>query len=208
MLNHSDDRRARRSRKLLKQGLLELMREKRFSEISVRDITERMDLNRGTFYLHYPNTSALLRSMEEDMLTEAQSLIDAHLPETVADGSLRPVFEPVLNYVVDKREICTTLFASDEASGFTDRLQQLIYRNGVEIIRAWFHPQSEEQLAYVLTFITYGLIGLLKEWFDRDMVLSQEELIQMASQLVRGATERLLASQPTHSSNAEIQGPP
>lgn len=208
MLNHSDDRRARRSRKLLKQGLLELMREKRFSEISVRDITERMDLNRGTFYLHYPNTSALLRSMEEDMLTEAQSLIDAHLPETVADGSLRPVFEPVLNYVVDKREICTTLFASDEASGFTDRLQQLIYRNGVEIIRAWFHPQSEEQLAYVLTFITYGLIGLLKEWFDRDMVLSQEELIQMASQLVRGATERLLASQPTHSSNAEMQGPP
>ena len=52
MENKQEDRRSRRSRKLLKQGLLELMKEKRFAAISVRDVTDRMDLNRGTFYLH------------------------------------------------------------------------------------------------------------------------------------------------------------
>ena len=70
MENKQEDRRSRRSRKLLKQGLLELMKEKRFSAISVRNVTDRMDLNRGTFYLHYPDTTALLRSLEEDMLAE------------------------------------------------------------------------------------------------------------------------------------------
>ena len=46
MTEATGDRRARRSRKLLKQGLLELLREKRFAHISVREIAERMDLNR------------------------------------------------------------------------------------------------------------------------------------------------------------------
>ena len=44
-----EDRRVRRTKKLLKQGLSELMKEKDFKDISVKDITDRMDLNRGTF---------------------------------------------------------------------------------------------------------------------------------------------------------------
>ena len=91
MEKRSEDRRSRRSRRLLKEGLLQLMQEKRFSEITVRDITERMDLNRGTFYLHYPDTAALLQSVEEDMLAEAQVLVDAHMAESTAERTLRPV---------------------------------------------------------------------------------------------------------------------
>ena len=50
----------RRTRRMLKQGLAELMREKEFNDISIKDITDRMDLNRGTFYLHYADTYELL----------------------------------------------------------------------------------------------------------------------------------------------------
>ena len=85
MAEISEDRRARRSRKLLKQGFMDLLREKGFSRISVRDITERADVNRGTFYLHYPDTAALMRSVEEDMLNEAQALINDHLQGYIED---------------------------------------------------------------------------------------------------------------------------
>ena len=84
-----EDRRVRRTRKLLKQGLLDLLREKRFFQISVRDITERADMNRGTFYLHYPDTAALMCSVEDDMLSEAQKLVEAHMQETVEGNSSR-----------------------------------------------------------------------------------------------------------------------
>ena len=96
MADVSEDRRVKRSRKLLKQGFMDLLREKGFARISVRDITDRADMNRGTFYLHYPDTAALMRSVEEDMLQEAQTLIDAHLQEAMNGNSLRPLFEPVL----------------------------------------------------------------------------------------------------------------
>ena len=103
MLKNPEDRRARRTRRLLKESLLELMEQKHFSEISVRDVTDNADMNRTTFYLHYTDTTQLLQSMEEDLLAEAQVLVDAHIQETVADGTLRPVFEPILDFVVEHR---------------------------------------------------------------------------------------------------------
>ena len=192
MEKQSEDRRSRRSRRLLKEGLLQMMQEKRFSEITVRDITERMDLNRGTFYLHYPDTAALLQSVEADMLAEAQALVDAHMAESTAERTLRPVLLPILDYVVEHRTIIGMLLDSSTASGFVDRLQKLIYRNGSRLTEAWFRDVSPEQLDYLMSFLTYGLIGLVKEWFGRGMDLPGEELVSMADRLVQGAAEGLL----------------
>ena len=192
MEKQSEDRRSRRSRRLLKEGLLQMMQEKRFSEITVRDITERMDLNRGTFYLHYPDTAALLQRVEEDMLAEAQALVDAHMAESTAERTLRPVLLPILDYVVEHRTIIGMLLDSSTASGFVDRLQKLIYRNGSRLTEAWFRDVSPEQLDYLMSFLTYGLIGLVKEWFGRGMDLPGEELVSMADRLVQGAAEGLL----------------
>jgi AcrR family transcriptional regulator len=158
-----------------------------------------MDLNRGTFYLHYPDTSALLRSMEKELLEEAQALIDAHMAQSQAERSLRPVFEPVLDYVVANRAACKALFADGSGSEFLNRLQELIYRNGIGLAEAWFHPASEEQMDYLMSFVTYGLIGLIKEWFRQEMQLPKEELVAAADRLVQGAAAALLEGGPPRS---------
>ena len=77
-----EDRRVRRTKKLLKQGLSELMKEKDFKDISVKDITDRMDLNRGTFYLHYTDIYDLLNKIETDVLDDFQRVIDTYRQKT------------------------------------------------------------------------------------------------------------------------------
>ena len=47
------NRNARRTRALVEGAFLELMKEKPYTKISVREITEKADINRSTFYLHY-----------------------------------------------------------------------------------------------------------------------------------------------------------
>lgn len=79
-----------------------------------------------------------------------------------------------------------------QSSQFAEHLQQLIHRNGTEVIRAWFQPMDDQQLSYLLRFITYGLIGLIREWFQKNMDLPKEELLVTAEFLVDGATSRLL----------------
>lgn len=201
MTGNTEDRRARRSKRMLKEGLSELLREKKFNKISVKDITERMDINRGTFYLHYPDTRALLESLEGDMLDDAQKMIDEYLPKV--DGrTLQPVFEPVLDYIVEHRDICLALFRDNSGAAFVERLYDLIYRNCAGAIRSKYHAASDEQLSYLLSFVTYGLIGLIKSWFDDSMKLPKSEVVAMADGLVEGSCERLLGEQDAGASGA------
>ena len=187
-----EDRRVRRSRKMLKQGLLELMKSRRFSEISVRDITDLVDMNRGTFYLHYTGTADLLKSIEDDMEAEIQAVVDAHIGEAEDKNSLRPVFEPILDFIIEHRETCESLFYNNEVSGFFERLEALCRKNGREIVRLRYPSVAETRMPYLLSSVTYGMIGVLKTWFERDMDLSKAELLQMAERLLDGAAAQMM----------------
>lgn len=191
MLKNPEDRRARRSRKLLKESLLELMKRKTFADISVRDVTDAADMNRATFYLHYAGTAELLQSVEEDLMEELQALVDAHMQETVEVGSVAPVFEPVLDFAVENRETCTILFASSEASGFFQSIQQLVHENGAPLIKTWFHPADPRLADYLLNFLAWGFIGLLSEWFEKDMALPKAELLSAAQHMSDSAAAGL-----------------
>lgn len=197
MLKNPEDRRARRSRKLLKESLLELMKQKTFADISVRDVTDAADMNRATFYLHYSGTAELLKSVEEDLLAELQALVDAHMQETVAVGSVAPVFEPVLDFAVEHRETCTILFASSEASGFFQSIQQLVHENGAPLVRTWFRPADPRLTDYLLNFLAWGFIGLLSEWFEKGMALPKSELLAAAQRLADSAAAGLFEERRT-----------
>lgn len=187
-----EDRRVRRSRKMLKQGLLELMKCKRFSEISVRDITDLMDMNRGTFYLHYTGTADLLRSIEDDMEAEIQSAVDTHIGEAEQKNTLRPVFEPILDFIVEHRETCESLFHNNEISSFFERLEALCRKYGREIVCLRYPSVAEERMPYLLSSVTYGLMGVLKTWFEQGMDLPKMEILQMAEHLLDGAAAQMM----------------
>ena len=187
MVKQSQDRRARRSRRMLKESLLELMKRKRFSEISVRDVTDGADMNRGTFYLHYTDTADLRQSLEADLFQELQALIDDHIQESMDDSTLRPVLEPILDCAADRREVWEVLLSDSASTGFLQGLQALIRRNGAPLVEAWFHPQDSSLTDYLLTFLAWGFAGLLREWFQQEMRLPREELIRAAVRLAEGA---------------------
>ncbi len=194
MQKNPDDRRARRSRKLLKEGLISLMKSQRFSEISAKNITDLMDMSRATFYLHYPDTQALLQSLEEDLIAEAKELVDAHIHETAGGLSMRPIFEPILDFIVEKQDICRVLFRNNDASGFVDRLQQLIYEKGIGLVNERFHPENEDLAYHFLSFITFGMLGLMKRWFDSDMAMPKEELLTIADSLVESSGNSIFSN--------------
>ena len=59
------DRRVRKTKKQLRQGLTQLLQTKNINEISVRELSDLVDINRGTFYLHYRDIYDLLDQIEQ-----------------------------------------------------------------------------------------------------------------------------------------------
>lgn len=184
MHKNTDDRRAKRSRRLLKEGLLALMQEKSFKDISARDVTESADLNRGTFYLHYPDTQALLDSIEDDIMNEAQQLVDLHLSDLNAGTSLEPILLPILDYIEEKHKIIQLLLRNSNASSFLNKLHDLIYKNSLEYAKDRFGITDEAKLNYFLSYASFGIMGMVKEWAGQGMTLPKEKLVAYADDLV------------------------
>ena len=97
MEQKSTDRRIRKTKNALKDGLIELMLEKSINDITVRELTEKVDLNRGTFYLHYKDIFDLLEKIEEELFEEFNKIMDAHSPDKL-DGRPLPLLEDIFMF--------------------------------------------------------------------------------------------------------------
>lgn len=73
MAENTTDRRVRKTRGQLRQGLVRLMREKSIQDITVKELCEECDINRGTFYLHYTDVYQLLHSHRGRVLVEFEA---------------------------------------------------------------------------------------------------------------------------------------
>ena len=93
------DPRILRSRRMLMDSLAKLLREKEFEEISIQEIADEATLNRNTFYLHYPDKSALLLAMTE---ARFRDLVGRRgISFTDCNGALRAVALGVCDYLTE-----------------------------------------------------------------------------------------------------------
>ncbi len=80
-----------RSKLLIRNALVSLMREKPFEKITVTDIVKRADINRGTFYAHYKDSRQVLDKIREDAIEEVGKALRVISPDRMLENP-----EPVL----------------------------------------------------------------------------------------------------------------
>src|SRR5699024_421520 len=68
MIFLKEDRRIQKTQNAFKQSLIQLLNEKDLDKITISDITQNADINRGTFYLHYEDKYMLLNKMENEYI--------------------------------------------------------------------------------------------------------------------------------------------
>ena len=196
MRNPKEDRRVRRTQKLLKESLVQIMSEKAFKDITIKDITERADLNRGTFYLHYSDTYDLLTAMENGVLEDFQEMITAYMPSRPGNG-LMPVLLPIVHYIVENEQICKNLFENNVSNEFVTKFKELIRKNGGALIERLYPACQTADSEYFFEFITYGLIGIIKKWLDNGMPQTEEEIARMSSDAVLSLAGPFLRHDPS-----------
>ena len=88
--------RVRKTKTQLRNGLAMLMKEKSVGEITVKELVDQVDINRSTFYLHYPDISGLLHEIENDLAEEMERAIREHPIEKRQDNGfyfLQDIFQ-------------------------------------------------------------------------------------------------------------------
>jgi AcrR family transcriptional regulator len=84
---------------MLIDALANLLTKKAFEDISIQEISDEATLNRATFYLHYPDKSALLQAMTAARFGDL--IARRGLSFTDCDGALRAIALGVCDYLAE-----------------------------------------------------------------------------------------------------------
>ena len=176
-----DDRRSRRSRRLIVDALIALMREKRYDRITVQEIIDRADVGRSTFYAQFRNKEDVLVSEFDRVLG---LLHEQHLAATEesADNLLPSL--ALFRHVQEQQPLYAAL-----VRGLALELhQQAVHRN--------LRDQAARQLALstgshelavppeiIADYLAGALLTLVRRWLDHGLRYTPEQMETMFQQL-------------------------
>ncbi|HEY1012790.1 MAG TPA: TetR/AcrR family transcriptional regulator [Herpetosiphonaceae bacterium] len=114
----SQDRRVKRTQRLLAEALIDLTLEKGYAGVTIREITERADVGYATFFRHYADKEALLADVLEVVLDELIRLIQTEQPA----GDPAEVGTLLFRYVGEHSAVCQVLLDSRGAQNLVGRI--------------------------------------------------------------------------------------
>lgn len=159
------DSRVRRTKRLLRQGLTELLKEKSIKKITVRELSELVDINRGTFYLHYKDIYDLVDQIEQELFDEFERILSNY---TISDLSTRPhkVFSDVCRFLYANREICAALLGSNGDINFILNLRQFMQQKCLRDIAEYYHLELIPEYNYIYSYFEAGTVGIVRYWLE------------------------------------------
>ena len=141
MAEKKEYRSAIRSRRLIRAALLELLQEKKFEKITVTDIVKRADINRSTFYAHYPEVMGLLEELMEDTVNRSIDLVSGIDMRQFLEEPM-PVLEKLIAIGEENMEIFKLLGNSDFAMRQVERMKNVLVENAAGAVNIPEHIRN------------------------------------------------------------------
>ncbi len=191
MKTAKDDRRSRRTRQLLGAALGELMREKRYDDITVQDILDRSGIGRSTFYVHYTDKEDLVIS-EIARVIEQLELYTAE--SSHPSSGLLPSLA-FFQHVYEQRRLMNAFLWGRGAETLIHDFQRQVSQMVSEKLRsiAGGDEAFSIPLSVIANFVASTLLMLIQWWFEEDMRHSPEEIDAMFQKLVMPGIHASLA---------------
>jgi AcrR family transcriptional regulator len=173
------DRRIAKSQEAIKKAVTELMSEKGFDDITIQDIADRANVNRGTIYLHYTDKFDLLDKMIEEHMDNLRELCESAADMTFQEGNY-VWFE----YFERHYLFFSTMLASKGAPYFRSRFLDLVveeYKPEVDTTEGKNQGFSED---VILQFFASAIVGAVEWWFKNGMPLPARVMAEQTGALL------------------------
>lgn len=191
------DRRTRKTRQLLRDTLLTLLKEKRYEDVSVQDIIARADVARSTFYVHYVDKDDLLTGSHGIFAENLGAQMLAHAGESGSAFSSRTWF-----YHIQAQGDILKVIAKDSAMELAMKTLHGIIHDSVQKGMQAHAPikNASVPLPLIVDYLTDTLMTLIKWWFKDGMRYTPEQMDEMFQQLVMPGVLAVLrgANHETH----------
>ena len=181
------DRRVQRTRKLLRESLMALILEVGYDAISIQDITDKANLGRATFYLHFKDKDELLLDVMDQFMVDFLDQVPQfsqsqwRLEDTKAIGKL-------FDFAADHYDLYRILIIGSGGITASRQLHQTIAEN----IKACIQKEIDEKGAdpvipidFIANHFAGSLLATIYWWLDSDLSYTVDEMAEMFQKVNR-----------------------
>lgn len=184
-----EDRRIRKTRQALQEAFVSLVLEKGYEAVTVMDVAERADYNRGTFYNHYDGKEELLREIHDEFLKGfTDVLLEPYQGmEGVEARSIYPSALLLFQHIEKRMEAFKALLSVDKklALEMVDALRESMRRD-MHIEMEPTDPPIDYE--FMLSYRMSATVGVILYWAETNFKYSAD---YMAKQLLMQVNSRI-----------------
>ncbi|WP_257350654.1 TetR/AcrR family transcriptional regulator [Pseudalkalibacillus decolorationis] len=191
------DRRKTRTRALLRKALIEVMEEKGAERITVSDLTEKADVNRGTFYLHYTDATDILAQVKAEMWEGLTARMEKLNPYDYLSYAARnepdPIMVRVIEYYAEHADFFRVILGPKGDPAFADQIKEFLKTQHISKILD-IQPELGETILpkdYMVEYFAASNLSILLHWIKTGMPQSASTIALMITQIVGSAAKQL-----------------
>lgn len=179
--------RRNRTKEHLNLAFIELIKERGFHSVSVKNIVDRALYNRSTFYIHYQDKFELAEDLLVSMFQGLEDSVGKpYIPgHKVYTAKLSAPSFNIVSYIYEHRNFFELIKYDDTLPGIHTRFPETLIKIYQEKFIFETINNIPVNMDYFTRYTAYGFYGLLLNWITNDFKESQEEFIQEVIDLTR-----------------------
>lgn len=185
ILKEKTDLRIVKTKKILFNSLLNLMKIKNFEKIKISDICEESLINRSTFYAHYDDKYELLIDLFEERKLSLLKDFEDNENKAFSKEYLMELLSILIDHIEENKEIYSAILANNRNGILIDFLIDAIEKDVSEKLKGNSEiKNSDLPLDIIVKFYAGGLINIGIDCITRTKKYSKKELLLYIDKLI------------------------
>lgn len=184
------DRRVRKTKRQIRNAFTALMLEKNIADITVREIAELADVNRGTFYAHYKDVNDLLAQLESGIMGKVETVKRLRSPQKSEKATLLYLTN-ILTLCGENVDVFKTVIIKNPDPEFQKQLLSTFKRQLLEGFAYRGEATETVKADYYFTFEVSGMMALANTWIENGMKETPAEMAAVGVDFIMRGYESL-----------------
>ena len=164
-----------RTKKMIRRAFAELVAEKQdITKITVKELVERADISKSTFYCHYQDIYAVTEEFENEILSLLNETLIVYTQDHQEEFA--PYIKRIIQHLKENESLYKKIFVSDLPSKFINELKNICNERINKDIHLNALSKSPNLRMAEIDFLTNGIIHLFVDYFKSEIKLSLDEI--------------------------------
>ncbi|HOA64144.1 MAG TPA: TetR/AcrR family transcriptional regulator [Bacilli bacterium] len=175
MRKKKEYRSAIRSRKLIREAFSKLMKEKSIDKITVTDIVNAADINRGTFYAHFKDTRSIIAQIENEIIDKMNQILSKFDFANILDHAWQ-MFLEIEKIIEQDYDIFVKLIDAPGSEQFLDKLRNTAINNLFLNKKLSEEVKKSKEFLLRVNYFGGGMVNLYLRWFKKEVDCSLRDI--------------------------------